>query len=689
MADVNDLVQYVRGVGPKREELLERLGVRTIRDLLYFFPRKYHDRANLVPIEQIEADTRAMVLGDVVKVNLFRRGRGRGILTVHVRDHTGAMKAVWYNQNYLAQQFDAGDTVLLWGPVRFYKGYELVNPNFEHVGVEEHGGVALSDEQSRLVPVYPLTEGLSQGQLRPMIRAALDQYGDAVPELLPEPVRRRYDLPGIRAALEHAHFPESAEDKDRAKRRLIYEEFLVFQLAIALRRRTVRSAPGIAFKTSGEFDRRARDLFPFTLTGSQEEAIAAIQSDMRSPRPMNRLLQGDVGCGKTVVALYAMLMAVANKFQAAIMAPTEILAEQHYRTMTRMLAGSRVRVGLLSRSSERREVLDQVRRGDLDIVIGTHAVIQSDVTFHRLGFVVIDEQHKFGVMQRAHLRWKGRSPDVLVMTATPIPRTLALTVFGDLDVSTIRELPPGRRPVQTRHLEPERIDRAYQFIREQVASGRQAYVVCPLVEQSELVDLRSATATATDLDDRVFPEFTVGLLHGRMPRDQKERVMAAFLAGDIQVLVSTIVIEVGIDVPNAAVMLVRHAERFGLAQLHQLRGRIGRGPHPATCLLVGTAKSDDARRRIEVMCETADGFRIAEEDLRIRGTGQLFGTRQHGLPDVRIGDLQEDFDLLEQARDDAAALARADPRLERPEHAPLRDRMLDLYRDRLSLIGIG
>ncbi|MFO7899348.1 MAG: ATP-dependent DNA helicase RecG [Planctomycetota bacterium] len=689
MADVTDLVQYVRGVGPKREELLERLGVRTVRDLLYFFPRRYHDRANLVPIEEVEPDSRAMVLGDVVKVQLYRRGRGKGILTVRIRDRTGEMKAIWYNQNYLARQFDVGDTVLLWGPVRYYKGYELVAPQFEHVGAEEHGGVALSDEHARLVPVYPLTEGLSQGQLRPIIRSAFDQYSGAMPEIVPDALRRRYHLPGIQEALEHAHFPPSVEEKDRAKERLIYEEFLVFQLAIALRRQTVRSAPGIAFKTSDEFDRRARDLFPFTLTRSQEKAIGSIKSDMRSTQPMNRLLQGDVGCGKTVVALYAMLIAVANKFQAAIMAPTEILAEQHHRTIRRMLADSQVRLRLLTRSSERRQVLAEIRRGEVDIVIGTHAVIQSDVAFHRLGFVVVDEQHKFGVMQRARLRWKGRSPDVLVMTATPIPRTLALTLFGDLDVSTIRELPPGRKPVRTQVVAPSKIDRAHAFIREQVAAGRQAYVVCPLVEQSESVDLHSAMETATELDDRVFPEFTVGLLHGRMAREQKDRVMNAFLAGEIQILVSTIVIEVGIDVPNATVMLVRHAERFGLAQLHQLRGRIGRGPEQATCLLVGSARSEDARRRLEILRETTDGFRIAEEDLKLRGTGELFGTRQHGLPDVRIGDLQEDIALLERARDDAAALVAADPRLERPEHAALRARMLDLYHDRLSLIGIG
>ena len=688
-ADINDPIQYVQGIGPKRVELLERLGVVTVRDLLYLFPRKYHDRHNLVPITEVKAGEQAMVLGDVIKVNLRRRGRGKGVLVVEIRDESGEMRAVWFNQNYLAERFDAGDTVLLWGPVRQYNGLEFINPGFEHVGAEEHGGIALTDEASPLVPVYPLTEGLSQGQVRPIIRTALDAYGALLPEVLPEELRTRYGLPGIARALADAHFPESLEAKEGAKRRLIYEEFLVFELAVALRRQAARSAEGIAFKMSAEFDRRIRKLFPFELTASQEGALAEILRDMQISAPMNRLIQGDVGCGKTVVALYAMLLASANKYQSAIMAPTEILAEQHYRTITRMLEGSKVRVRLLTGSSDRDRALTEIERGEADIIIGTHAVIQSDVTFRRLGFIVIDEQHKFGVMQRARLRWKGRLPDVLVMTATPIPRTLALTVFGDLDISTIGELPPGRRPVATKKLSPGRLGRAYESIRKQVAAGRQAYVVCPLIEQSETLDLRSAMETADELESRVFPEFSVGLLHGRMSAEEKERAMGAFARGDMQIMVSTIVVEVGIDVPNATVMLILHAERFGLAQLHQLRGRVGRGAEQAACLLCGSPKSDDAKQRLKVLCETTDGFRIAEEDLKLRGTGELFGTRQHGLPDVRIGDFVEDVETLERARDDAAALVAADPKLERSEHAALRRRMLDLYRDKLGLIGIG
>ena len=693
MADLNDSLQYVRGVGPKRQEMFERLGVRTVRDLLYLFPRKHHDRRNLVHIQDAKPGADAMVVGDVVQVNLRRRGRGKGVLTVEVRDETDSVRAVWFNQNYLAERFDAGDTVLLWGAVREYTGakipLEMVNPGFEHVGTDEHGGIALTDEMSRLMPVYPLTEGLSQGQLRPIIRAALDDYGAAVPEILPESLRARYGLPTITDVLEQAHFPDSVEAKNEAKRRLVYEEFLVFELAVALRRRTAKAAEGITFKASAEFDRRVRKLFPFKLTASQETALAQIRKDMRSPTPMNRLLQGDVGCGKTVVAVYAMLLAAANKYQSAIMAPTEILAEQHCHTLGKMLAGSAVRVKLLTSASDRRRVRAEIERGEADIIIGTHAVIQSDVTFHRLGFVVVDEQHKFGVMQRARLRWKGRSPDVLVMTATPIPRTLALTIFGDLDISTITELPPGRKPVITKQFPPEHVSRGYEFIRKHVSAGRQAYVVCPLIEQSETLDLRSAIDTAAELDEKVFPEFNVGLLHGRMTADEKERAMAAFARGDMQVMVSTLVVEVGIDVPNATVMLVLHAERFGLAQLHQLRGRIGRGADQAYCLLCSAAQSDDAKQRLATMCETTDGFRIAEEDLRLRGTGELFGTRQHGLPDVRIGDFTEDIETLERARDDATELVAGDPRLEKPEHAALRRRMLDLYRDRLSLIGIG
>jgi len=690
MADVSDPVQYVRGVGPKRAELLERLGVRTVRDLLYCFPRKYHDRHDLLPIAEVRAGARAMVLADVIGVHLHRRGRGRGILTAEVRDQSGELRAVWFNQNYLADRFNAGDTLLLWGPVREYKDRaEFINPGFEHVGVEEHGGIALAEETSGLVPVYPLTEGLSQGQFRPIIHAALEDYGAGVPEVVPEALREREGLPGITEALARAHFPETAEAKEGAKRRLIYEEFLVLELALALRRRAVKAAPGIAFKTSRECDRRIRRLFPFQLTASQEAALRDIRRDMGGSAPMNRLLQGDVGCGKTVVAAYAMLLAAANQYQSAIMAPTEVLAEQHHRTLRRMLEGARVRLRLLTGSSDRRRILAEITRGEADIVIGTHAVLQSDVTFHRLGFVVIDEQHKFGVMQRARLRWKGHSPDVLVMTATPIPRTLALTLFGDLDVSTIRELPPGRKPVATRRVTPAGLRRAYGSVRKQLAAGRQAYVVCPVIEESETFDIRSAVETAEELARDVFPKFRVGLLHGRMPADEKEAAMAAFARGEIQVLVSTIVIEVGIDVPNATAMYILDAERFGLAQLHQLRGRIGRGAEQATCFLCGDPKTDEAKRRLEVLCETNDGFRIAEEDLRLRGTGELLGTRQHGLPDVRIGDFVEDIELLERARDGAAAVVDADATLERPEHAALRGRMMELYRDRLGLIGIG
>jgi len=688
MKSLGDSVQYVKGVGPKRAELLRRLGIRTVADLLYLLPRDYEDRSVVVPIARLRLGQRATIRARVVSVHRFRSPRGRAMAEVLVEDDTGRLRCIWFNTRYFREEdFPPGREMFLTGKVSFYREPRMVSP--QHELADE--GEALFGP--RILPVYPLTENLRQNSMRLIVRAALAEYGDLVEEIFDPDLLEKRGLPPVPEAIRAVHYPETPTEAERGRRRLAYEELFLLELGMALRRRGIRREEGgFAFRITPEIDRRIRRRFPFTLTRAQERVVAEIQADMQSTRAMNRLLQGDVGSGKTVVALYAMLAAVANRFQAALMAPTEILALQHYETLLNYLRGSRVRIvrlaGGLSRR-ERTEALRRVREGEADLIVGTHALLEGDVEFRNLGLVVVDEQHKFGVLQRARLRQKGRHPDVLVMTATPIPRTLALTVFGDLDVSVLDELPPGRRPVYTRWYPPDRLDAAHDFIRARLRTGEQAFVVYPLVEESESLDLKAATSSARRLQREVFPDFRVGLLHGRMLPDEKDRVMAEFRAGRYHVLVSTVVIEVGIDIPNATIMVVEHAERFGLAQLHQLRGRIGRGSKPSWFLLFGEPKSEEARRRLEVICSTTDGFRIAEEDLKLRGPGEFFGTRQHGLPELRVADIVGDSRLLAAARRDAFRLAEEDPDLSRPQHRRVRERLHQAFRDRLDLIQVG
>ena len=688
MSSLQDSVQYVKGVGPKRLEVLKRLGIETVGDLLRHAPRDYEDRSKITPIARLRVGERATVRAQVVAAEKFRTKRGRAMARVLVKDGSGTLTCLWFSTRYFREQdFPAGREMFFSGRVDFYRGPQMVSP--QHELADE--GEALFGP--RILPVYPLTEELNQTGLRRITKVALDNYAHLFEDMFDETFLKERKLPALPDAIRCIHYPETLGEAARARRRLAYDELFLLELGMALRRRGIRREDtGFAFAVSPEMDRRIRRRFPFKLTAAQERVVAEIQEDMRSNKPMNRMLQGDVGSGKTVVALYAMLVAVANKFQSAIMAPTEILAMQHYETVGRYLAGSRVRTSLLvggRGSRERAEALRKVAAGEVDLVIGTHALVQGDVKFKNLGLVVVDEQHKFGVLQRATLRQKGRHPDVLVMTATPIPRTLALTVFGDLDVSVLDELPPGRQPVKTRQYPPEKLDMAYEFIRKRVTAGEQAFVVYPLVEESEVLDLKAATTGARQLQQRIFSEFRVGLLHGRMRSDEKERVMAEFRAGRYHVLVSTIVVEVGIDVPNATIMVVEHAERFGLAQLHQLRGRIGRGSRTSWFLLFGEPKNEDARRRLQAICSTTDGFRIAEEDLKLRGPGEFFGTRQHGLPELRVADIVGDYQLLRLARRDAFNLAKSDPELAAPGNKKIRERLDEAFKDRLDLIRVG
>jgi ATP-dependent DNA helicase RecG len=672
-----------------RAELLARLGVRTVGDLLLHFPRSYDDLSNVRRVEQLEAGVLQTVQGEVVELDSRDLADGRKVLSVVIADDGGrCVEGCWFNQAWIARQFRYGQRVAFSGKPRWYRDrWQMNSPRVQPLDGE--GG----SSQPEIVPVYPLTEGLRADQLRPLIRQALARAAAHVPDLVPAALAIKRGFAPAGQALAEVHFPEMLAHGIAGRRRFIYEEFLVLQVALALRRRTVRdrqNAPKLI--TTDAIDAHIRRLFPFKLTADQDKAVAAIRRDLASDRPMQRLLQADVGAGKTAVAVYALLVAVANKHQAALMAPTEVLARQHWHTLERYLAASRVRRALLTGSlsaKERRTLLDNLRAGDIDLVIGTQALVQEGVEFAKLGLVVIDEQHKFGVNQRARVRKLGVDPHYLVMTATPIPRTIALAVFGDLDTATIRQLPPGRQPVKTRWHTASQRARIYERFRELLKQGRQGYVVCPLVAESEALDVTAAEQHFVELRDGPFKEFRVGLLHGRQSDDEKDRVMQGFREHQLDLLVTTVVIEVGVDVPNATLMLIEHAERFGLSQLHQLRGRISRGPVAGECYLFADASTDEAQQRLRAISRTTDGFALAEEDARLRGLGDFFGTRQHGVADLRFGDLVADLGILQDAREDAIALVGADAGLRAPEHAALRQAVLERYGKTLELAEVG
>jgi ATP-dependent DNA helicase RecG len=697
-------LQYLKGVGPRRAADLQRVGLGTVEDLLYRFPIRYEDRGSFQTIASLRPGVAASVVGEVVSCGIrpTRRPRFR-IFEMLVRDKTGGLRAVFFNQPFLNDVFHPHQRVILFGRLELTShGLQLQNPQYEILRQEgdTEGSAAEPDDDTlhtgRIVPIYEKTGTLTTKMQRAIVHRALSQLPADVADPLPADVRSRQQLLDRRTALLDVHFPPAGTPIEQlnifrspAQRRLIFEEFFLFQLGLVLRRRAADAErkPRSVVVTA-ETRESARRVLPFKLTGDQKTVISEIVEDMKRPQPMNRLLQGDVGSGKTIVALMAALVAMENGFQVAFMAPTEILAEQHFITIRKLLDASRFRIALLTGAApakKRRETQAELAGGSIHLAVGTHALVQEPVGFRELGLVVIDEQHRFGVLQRATLRAKGLHPDVLVMTATPIPRTLALTTYGDLDVSVMREMPPGRFPIKTIAKPESRREEIYDFIRRQIESGRQIYVVYPLIEESEKVDLKAATEMADHLAQDVFPAYRVALLHGRMKQDAKERVMGAFARGEFDILVSTTVIEVGVDVANAAVMLVEHAERFGLSQLHQLRGRVGRGPHQSYCvLLYQYPLTDQGRARLKALTETTDGFEIAERDLELRGPGDFFGTRQSGMPTLRVGDLVRDHQLMEDARREAVA-ALDDVRQAETLAAFVRTS----WEQRFGLVGIG
>ena len=702
-------VQYVRGVGPYRASQLAGLGIETVYDLIHYYPFRYEFQDRPQTIDSLMLDVPATIIGAVQRVR-FRPIRKRGLdssLQVDLMDSTGRARIVWFNMPYLRDRLAAGQILRLHGKVGVDRDEaQMINPSVEWL---DSGDDPTTWNTTRLVPVYRACEQLSSAMIGRWVREVLDDALPAVEEPLPPAVLGERGWLPRREAIACMHRPTDETQLAAARARLAYEELFLMQSAIALQRQWgERHGRAPELITSPLIDQRIRKRFPFPLTKAQDRALDAIVADLKQSRPMARLLQGDVGSGKTVVALYAALVAVANRHQCAILAPTAVLATQHFHNIEKYLAGSRVRRCLITGKTgraDRARYLAEAAAGRMDLVVGTQALLEENIRFASLGLVIVDEQHKFGVAQRATMKGAraqggrgtggGRDsrdwlmPHYLVMTATPIPRTLSMTVFGDLDVSVINELPPGRQPIYTRLVGEGDQAEAWLHVRQRIAAGEQAYIVYPLVEESDSLDLKAATVELERVRHDLLPGARVGLLHGRMKKNDKQAVMNNFTAHRLDVLVATTVIEVGVDVPNATVMVIEHAERYGLSALHQLRGRVGRGCKPSVCLLMSDSGGQTARQRLEVLCATSDGFRIAEEDLRIRGPGELLGTRQHGYPELRVASLVDDVELLMQARDDAAALLAEDPNLSKPNHGCLRSELRRRFRDKVAFINVG
>lgn len=674
---LNDKIEALKGVGPKKAQAIEKLNVETLEDLLYLFPRDYQDRRVLTAIDQLEENATVNIVGKVERIvqNYYQRGRKQS-LRVYISDDTGGTQILFFNARYLMKYFKEGRKYAFFGKVtRGRSGLQLVHPDFCR---EE-------DREEGIVPIYPLTKGITQKDIRGWQRQLLPLINE-ISEPFDENFRERNNLSSLSSAIRSLHSPTSRQDFLMSKYRMVFEELFLLQCGLMAVRKRTGIQEGIRFSTE-PYEEEFIDALPFPLTGAQRRCVDEIIGDLESEKVMNRLVQGDVGSGKTAVAQVAMYKAVRSGYQAVMMAPTEILARQHFASMKEAFEGTDIKVGFLSggqKATEKRKSLEQLKTGEIDILIGTHAVIQPEVEFLDLGLVITDEQHRFGVDQRIRLREKGMDPNVLVMTATPIPRTLAVVLYGDLDISIIDEMPPGRKPVVTKALTRKERKKCYDLVEKELEAGRQGYVVTPLIDESEVLDVRSAQEVAEELKTRFdgsidHGKYEVALIHGAMKQEEKDSIMEGFAAGEIDLLVATVVIEVGINVPNATVMVIENAERFGLAQMHQLRGRVGRGKGQAYCYLILDGGGEISEKRCRTMEESTDGFYIAEEDLKLRGPGDLFGTRQHGLPMLNMADLIRHSDILKHARDEAKVLLEEDPALEKPEHLLLREKIEKMF----------
>lgn len=679
-------VQYIKGIGPRRSSYFKKINIETVNDLLFLIPRRYVDYSEIHRIRDIKINDEATVMGTIKAIDVQRtRHRGQ-IVKVLLADESDTIAVKWFNRPDLKKRLKIGDSLLVSGKVTFFYGRQFINPIYEIITKQE-----ANRTQGSIIPIYPMTEKLGLWDIKRAVKICVDECLDDICETLPVSLLEKNNLMALPQAIRNLHFPNNLQEAFAARRRLVYDEFFFFELILAKRRSMVKNAKGISLNDQGILTRRLIDALSFELTKGQVDVIKSITDDMAKPRPMNRLLQGDVGAGKTIVALYAMLVSVENGYQSALMAPTEILAEQHFIGLSGILKKLEIEAVLLTSSikaDERKQTLGKISSGNAQIIFGTHALIEEEIKFAKLGLVVVDEQHRFGVMQRAALVNKGINPDFLVLSATPIPRTLALTLYGDLDISILKDKPPRRGEVVTKIIKGNKKADIYTFVKKELTKGRQAFVICPLIEKSEKLDLKSVEEVYQEVI-LIFRDYSVGVIHGRLKSSERRDIMNDFRTGQLDILIATTVVEVGVDIPNASIMLIEHPERFGLAQLHQLRGRIGRGTERSHCFLfLDRYVAPETYERIAYFEKNNDGFALAQKDITLRGPGEILGKKQHGLPDLKIGDLEDDKDLLFLARDDAFSAIADDAEMKSPEFFTIRKQLRKLSaKEKLLSIG--